>query len=60
MNTVRASIVFLCVVFMLPFALVGISITLLGYPFAVLGSLFGDDDVMTIDEYREMITTLIW
>ena len=60
MNTVRASIVFLCVVFMLPFALVGMSIMLLGYPFAVLGSLFGDDDVMTIDEYREMITTLIW
>lgn len=60
MNAVRASIVFLCVVFMLPFALVGMSITLLGYPFVVLGSLFGDDDVMTIDEYREMITMVIW
>lgn len=60
MNNVRIAVVILCVAVMFPFIIVGTSITLLGYPFAVLGSLFGDDDVMTIDEYREMITTVIW
>lgn len=60
MNNVRIAVVILCVAVMFPFVIVGTSITLLGYPFAVLGSLFGDDDVMTIDEYREMITTVIW
>lgn len=59
MNKVRIAGVILCVAVMFPFVIVGTSITLLGYPFAVLGSLFGDDDVMTIDEYREMITTVI-
>lgn len=60
MNAVRDSIISLCVVFMFPFILVGMLIALIGYPFAVLGSLFGDGDVMTVNEYREMITTVVW
>lgn len=55
MNTVRIAGVILCVAVMFPFVIVGTSITLLGYPFAVLGSLLGDGEVMTVYDYIEMI-----
>lgn len=60
MNVVRCVIVLLCTLAMIPFILVGMSIVLLGYPFAVLGSLLGEDRVMTVDDYIVMVTRDYW
>lgn len=51
----RESIIAVFVALLLMFVLVGKVIIWCGYPFAAIGSLFGDGDLLSFDEYEDMI-----